>query len=402
MNEYLKLFEKIIMNSNIALHKLQFPFENPEQFHLGFGKESIKENVIFHHLRPLLLSFEKEKIYFFQDFFQCSYAAFYASDTLLLVGPILTEEISELYFEKLFSKYPLLKHYGTSLFQYYNHLMVIPAEHFFKNICISFGNVLCGTECSIIYTDFYQTTKETIPFDTFFKDKDPVYTYVQIMEEYIKLEDDFLLTVSTGNEIKSLEKLESLLKVLSFSATSNLNRINDIKNYIWVLHTCLRKIFEKNTIHPAHIGKLTTQILLEAKQCTNTEQLHTVFRDMVKIYCYMAQENSNKSVSPLIHRILAYTQIELTGDLSLKAFAKRLNVNTSYLSTLFSKEMGMTLTEYVNQCRVAYAKNLLINTQYSINKIALQCGFSDAKYFSRVFKKLEEISPTEYRNTKNK
>ena len=64
------------------------------------------------------------------------------------------------------------------------------------------------------------------------------------------------------------------------------------------------------------------------------------------------------SYSDPIRQILVTIDASLTGDLSLKRFASELFLNTSYLSTLFKKEVGMTLTDYVNANRIEYAKLL--------------------------------------------
>ena len=84
---------------------------------------------------------------------------------------------------------------------------------------------------------------------------------------------------------------------------------------------------------------------------------------------------------------------------ALKALAGRLNVTSSYLSSLFRKEMGMTLTDYVNQQRIAHAQYLLLNTSAPIKAIAQQCGIADLNYFVRMFKRAAGVTPKVYRDT---
>lgn len=76
----------------------------------------------------------------------------------------------------------------------------------------------------------------------------------------------------------------------------------------------------------------------------------------------------------------------MTADLSLKAQARFLNVNASYLSTLFKKETGMTLTDYVNKKRVENAVFLLNSTSMQIQNIAQYCGIADVNYFTKISK----------------
>lgn len=89
----------------------------------------------------------------------------------------------------------------------------------------------------------------------------------------------------------------------------------------------------------------------------------------------------------LVEKILAWIDMDLSGNLTLKHFAKALNVNASYLSKTFSREMGVSLTEYVNSCRIKKACRILENTNLKLESIARQCGFANTHYFIRQFKK---------------
>ena len=90
-------------------------------------------------------------------------------------------------------------------------------------------------------------------------------------------------------------------------------------------------------------------------------------------------------------------QADLTADLSLKNIASQVNVSPGYLSTLFSKEVGVSLTEYVNRSRIAFAEKLLENSDLPTKSIAFQCGISDICYFNRMFKRVTGMTPKVYR-----
>ncbi|MDF2513281.1 MAG: AraC family transcriptional regulator, partial [Herbinix sp.] len=89
--------------------------------------------------------------------------------------------------------------------------------------------------------------------------------------------------------------------------------------------------------------------------------------------------------------------MDLTADLSLNAISEELNVNASYLSNLFKKEIGSTLTEYVNRKRVEHGILLLNSTKLQIQTIAQYCGIPDLNYFTKIFKKNIGKTPREYR-----
>ena len=87
---------------------------------------------------------------------------------------------------------------------------------------------------------------------------------------------------------------------------------------------------------------------------------------MVHKYCLLVKNHSMKGYSLLIQKVLVRIDSDLTADLSLKTQAALLNVNASYLSTLFKKETGQTLTDYVNKKRVEHALFLLNSSSMQI------------------------------------
>ena len=130
----------------------------------------------------------------------------------------------------------------------------------------------------------------------------------------------------------------------------------------------------------------------------NEAAVYTLGKEMVHKYCLLVKNHSMKGYSLLIRKILTRIDVDLTADLSLKTQAELLNVNPSYLSTLFKKETGYTLTEYVNKKRIENAILLLNTTAMQIQEIAQYCGIPDVNYFTKIFKKQIGKTPKEYRD----
>ncbi len=97
-------------------------------------------------------------------------------------------------------------------------------------------------------------------------------------------------------------------------------------------------------------------------------------------------------------RVKAYIQKNFEHNISLHDIARHVSMNDSYLSALFSKKTGISITEYITSLRLAKAKNLLRHSDQRIYQIALECGYTDESYFGKVFKKYEGCTPHEYRN----
>lgn len=86
-----------------------------------------------------------------------------------------------------------------------------------------------------------------------------------------------------------------------------------------------------------------------------------------------------------------------THNITLSVVAKRMYLSTEYLSRLFKAEVGKSPYTFLIELRINKAKDLLETTNATIHSIALQVGYSDAYHFSKQFKKVASVSPSEYR-----
>ena len=84
-------------------------------------------------------------------------------------------------------------------------------------------------------------------------------------------------------------------------------------------------------------------------------------------------------------------------SIGLSVIAKHLHVNKSYLSTLYKKQTGKSVTEVLNDYRIEVSKKLLRNPDAKIYEVSNAVGFEDAKYFTHVFAKYTGMSPRQYK-----
>ncbi|WP_242967887.1 response regulator transcription factor [Tepidibacter mesophilus] len=106
---------------------------------------------------------------------------------------------------------------------------------------------------------------------------------------------------------------------------------------------------------------------------------------------------SNKIIEPA----LKYIEENYREQILLEEVANISNISLYYFSKLFKKEMGMNFTTYVTKYKIEKAKKMLKNTDIAIVNIASELGYYECGYFTKVFKKIEGITPTEYRNKNN-
>ena len=120
---------------------------------------------------------------------------------------------------------------------------------------------------------------------------------------------------------------------------------------------------------------------------------------MIRHYCLLVQTYSRERYSATIRDVLNFVDFHYMEPLSLESLALRYSVNKNYLSTRFSKEVGMTLTDYINLTRVRRSLKLLNDSSLSMQDVAERVGFTDANYYTRTFKKIHGTTPHEYRRS---
>jgi YesN/AraC family two-component response regulator len=111
-------------------------------------------------------------------------------------------------------------------------------------------------------------------------------------------------------------------------------------------------------------------------------------------------ENENQKFSEddsLFSKLLQYITQHYNHRLYLNELADQFGLTPNYCCTLFSKIKGMTFSQYVTDLRMAKAASLLKYPDLSINKIALMVGFDDYTYFNKIFKRIFQCTPTEFR-----
>lgn len=180
------------------------------------------------------------------------------------------------------------------------------------------------------------------------------------------------------------------------------DRLRDAKDMLIVVNTLCRKAIELAAVHPMYIDDISGQFTVEIENAQTVEQVEALVPKMIRHYCLAVRRHSLERYSATVRDCLNYVDFHYMETLSLESLATRFAVNKNYLSNRFHKEVGRTLTDYINQTRVQRAVRLLERTPLSMQEIAEQCGFTDANYFTRTFKKINGLSPNEYRKSLGK
>ncbi len=321
----------------------------------------------------------------------------------LTIGPYTEHNLTQSELLLIAEEYKIPDNIKDSMLQYYINIPFIADSSPIRIVLSAFYETIWGIQSSCMFKEVQYNLVEQYATDATntllenFSEATDLSFKMKLLEERYQIEASLMKYVSQGNYNKAIATLSGLNMALVENRADT--RLRDYKNYSIVLNTLLRKGAEIGLVHPIHIDKLSSHYARKIETITSLEQGKTLLTEMIRKYCLLVKNHSLKAYSLLIQKVITRIDTDLTLDHSLKTYAELLSVHPSYLSSLFRKETGVTLTEYVNQKRVEHGVFLLNTTNMQIQTIAQQCGVSDINYFTRIFKKRIGKTPSEYKNS---
>ena len=348
---------------------------------------------------------ENDTLYQISTPLLCNYFAFRLPNTekpeFVYIGPYISKKISSKEIKDLAEQFHVSQSDIAQLEQFFKTLPLFENDDVILPILHSLAESIWGS------TENYSFVKaanlliplpDLDPVAPAYEDNSPedAQLTMKLLEERYDFEQQFMMAVANGQTNKA-ELLISTITALSFEKRST-SSLRNAKNYLVILNTLLRISARNGAVHPIHIDIVSSKYAKMIESLQNEAAVYTLGKEMVHKYCLLVKNHSMKGYSLLIRKILTRIDVDLTADLSLKTQAELLNVNPSYLSTLFKKETGYTLTEYVNKKRIENAILLLNTTAMQIQEIAQYCGIPDVNYFTKIFKKQIGKTPKEYRD----
>ncbi|MBM7622856.1 response regulator transcription factor [Sporohalobacter salinus] len=143
------------------------------------------------------------------------------------------------------------------------------------------------------------------------------------------------------------------------------------------------------------------ELLSEATELNTVLQFVNWVKNKLKEVIKKIEDAYDEIDDDVVKSAINYIQKNFNQDLTLEEVAKEVHLNSSYLSHIFKEETGSGFNDYLTEIRLDKAQELLRNSNQNITTIANQVGYKNANYFSQVFKKEFNLTPTEYRKKNN-
>ena len=322
---------------------------------------------------------------------------------ILFIGPYLSSPISSKGLLEVFEKTGVPSDSQRELNTYYSTLPILTDNDKLFSLVDVFCERIFQTS-SFSTVELNKTPKLpllTLESHSKGEEFEEIEENIKEMEQRYFFENELIRAVSLGQTNKE--------NAFSFAFDEKIfekrvaDPIRNSKNYCIIMNTLLRKAAESSGVHPIYIDKTSSKFAIKIELISDVKSIQKLMKEMFLAYCRLVHKHTVKHYSPTVKKVVLLIDSDISAELSLSKIASHLGISAGYLATVFKKETGKTITEYVYDKRIEYASYLLETTQLQIQTIAFNCGVMDVQYFTKIFKRKTGKTPKEYRdNIKHK
>lgn len=198
-------------------------------------------------------------------------------------------------------------------------------------------------------------------------------------------------------EIKDIRMIEAVFdKISDLFSNGRVNKGQAYDLCYQIVYAISETVKSKNDILSGAIEYDKSLYENVSKNSTLPEMLELMTHLKDAICSFLSQREDIDNNVRLVNAAKKYINENYTKDLTLNDVAAALNISHCYFSTLFKSIAGINFVDFVTGVKMNHARKLLIEGDYKIYEIARMLGYDNAYYFSRVFKKVTGLTPSEY------
>lgn len=168
-----------------------------------------------------------------------------------------------------------------------------------------------------------------------------------------------------------------------------------------ILNTLLQSCDDLRTLYKEYLD--CNQIYLKMSNFKTVDETFNWFCELAEMVKKIDDDIIVGAIDHNLQKIIDYIEAHFTTeDINLDIVSEKVNLSSSYISSLLKKQFNLSFVKYVTMLRMEKARELLNNSQLKIIDVSEKTGYSEPYYFSHCFKKYYGVSPKEYRtNEKN-
>ncbi|QST00505.1 helix-turn-helix domain-containing protein [Pontibacillus sp. ALD_SL1] len=362
-----------------SLGEIPAPLERLHQEERKLIQEQMKEKGRVHHVTDA----------FHRHFLAINTETFASFPTgYVCIGPFLYNELNNQDIQEAFQRQRESIYVSRKVLAYYSQLPVVHTKQ-----VLYYGQILLA----LLTTD-WDTSILDQTFDqfTFFPKKtEPSQEDTKFLSQAFQLEQEFLHKLRQGDP-SAVNDL-SHAKYYPTPTYGKDNMVRSYKNRLIATVTLVARAAIEAGVNETESLSISYYYINEIDQKEKVEDLMHLEKVMVHDYLSKIQKQEQLDHSPLMQACLESIQANLHKPITIERMAKELGVRSEHLSNLFRREVGLSLQQYIHRQKMKEVKKALLNQKDSILSVAGQYGYKSASHFSRIFKKYEGISPSNYR-----
>lgn len=214
-------------------------------------------------------------------------------------------------------------------------------------------------------------------------------------------EVSYVVTTTVKRDLlKSIELVdtESFIRIL-YGIKEDLSALLQNGELIYGVYRELVAVFTMgtNSWFDSQVKSAPWELMRGYQQLYGFEEVFDWLIDTCRGIMKRYEETQKNQEARPIRLAKQYINENYNKAISLESVSNHIGFNPAYFSSMFKKSTGQNFMDYVIEIRILNARNLLVQTNQDVAEIAAKVGYTDLKYFSRIFKKLTNLTPSEYR-----
>lgn len=269
-------------------------------------------------------------------------------------------------------------------------------QYFDFTLTVGIGTIY--TDIEMIHESFLEANRAV--YYRLIKGYDNVIFYEDIKDRHkrqykypVELEDELIMSIKQGKS-QEIERITSEIAEYITKGSLSLEAVRCI--CFGIINTIMKTLNEMNIEPNSHFGD--DRSILFAQPFETIDDLSMRIIDFCSAVCAYVEEQKESKNFELRDQLLELVEQNYTdSSLSLEGIASQFDMSPSYISRYFKDQMGDPIMQYVDMLRINHVKRLLKDTDIPLKDILPKVGYVDQSSFYRKFKRLEGITPMEYR-----
>lgn len=334
-----------------------------------------------------LVSFPKEhEVLRIKTSYEVKYLVFRHMGKLVVIGPYLTQFIpnAEMDEEEL-SKYGISK----------SQLMEIPVvteQKILHPVIVTMLDTIWGRE-NYTWQEYNISIGDAL---CMYNDNKEYYDAERVSMRY--KQESMMLDAVKCCDLGYIDSLTSTIVENWGVEKRNNNAVRNIQNYSIIMNTLLRKTAYEVGVAAIYVDRISSYFGKKIERVSTSLAVSGLMKEMLVEYSLLIKNYSWEGYPESIKKVLFMIDSKFKERLSLEELSKEAGLSPTYLSRLFNKVLGKNISEYIMEIRISKSLEILKNPDATIAEVAVFSGFEDHAYYTRTFRKIKGMTPSEWRS----